>query len=122
MKKLGILLLTLLLIPNGMALFSCRQKNNEETTTAPEQSAGTVPLIEDGATDYVIVFGKYASNAIRLAVSNLSYNIRKQTGVEIPTWLHILAAVQKSYRIPARTQGRLHHGSLRRGDRFCGKL
>ena len=86
MKKLGILLLTLLLIPNGMALFSCRQKNNEETTTAPEQSAGTVPLIEDGATDYVIVFGKYASNAIRLAVSNLSYNIRKQTGVEIPTW------------------------------------
>ncbi len=87
MKRIGILLLTFLLLINSLVLFSCEEKtDNGETTTAKELSTETANLIEEGATDYVIVFGKYASRTVRYAASTLSSTIEKQTGVEIPTW------------------------------------
>ena len=86
MSKLSFLLLTSLLVLNGLALFSCQPKGTEETTTAAEATTEVIPLIEEGTTDYVIVFGKYASETIRDAVFDLSTAIEKRTGVKIPIW------------------------------------
>ncbi len=83
MKKFLSLLIILTMLLGALGLFSsCSPKDSQDSTNNGEWDG---EIVKEGVSDCAIVFGKYASPAVKSAAANLAQAIEDTTGLRLPT-------------------------------------
>ena len=82
MKKSVLALVLILLL--GVLFCSCESENPVDTGTDKTEAQGSLMIVENGVTEFVIVHGENATTAELKAVSEFRKYMDKITGIKIP--------------------------------------